>query len=101
MPRIDCDTVREKLAGAEAQETQGLGGVGGKGTPLGGDAGGAGAADEGEGEVAQGGHHLGRVTRAQTGAILPEGDVADAVTALDSLIANGKTAGADRRARWA
>jgi len=48
------------------------------------------AADQGEGEIAQGGHDLGGLATAQAGAVLAEGHVADPVTALNGMITNDK-----------
>ena len=58
----------------------------GEGAPCCCDGGGAGATDERMGEVADGGHKLRRVARAQGGAILAEGDVAHPVAALDGPV---------------
>jgi hypothetical protein len=52
--------------------------------------GGAGATDEGVGEVADGGHNLRGVARAQGGAVLTEGDVAHPVAALNGPMATGE-----------
>jgi thioesterase domain-containing protein len=54
--------------------------------PEGGDFVGAGTADEGESEIAAGGHDLGGRTAAQVGAILAEGQVAQPVTTLDAPV---------------
>jgi hypothetical protein len=56
----------------------------------GGDLRSAGAPDEGEGEIAAGGHDLGGGAAAQVGAILAEGHVAQPVAALNGMITNDK-----------
>lgn len=53
--------------------------MGGEVTAVGGNGRFARAADEGEGEIAQGGQDLGGLATAQAGVILAEGDIADVV----------------------
>src|SRR5438445_3546138 len=57
----------------------------GEGAEAGGDGGEAGAAEQGDGEVAAGREGLGSRPRADGGAILVEGDVADVVEAVLDL----------------
>ena len=61
----------------------------GEGAPRGGASSGAGAAEEGRGQVAQGGHDLGGVPAAQGRTVLPEGDIAHEVAALAGPVAAG------------
>ncbi len=55
--------------------------------PEGGDLCGAGTADEGEHEIAAGGHDLGGRTAAQVRAILTEGHITQPVATLDAPVA--------------
>ncbi len=66
-----------------------------EGAARGGNGGGAGATDEGIGEVADGGEELGGIARTQRGTILAEDDIADPVATLDGPMAvgNGEQAG--------
>ncbi len=61
--------------------------MGGEVTTVGGNGRFACAADEREGEIAQGGHDLGCLATVQAGVILAEGDIADAVTDLHAPVA--------------
>jgi len=84
-----ADRVCEKSgrAGSGNKEAEGRGGAGAKVLPEGGNLRGAGTADEGEHEIAAGGHDLGGRTAAQVRAILAESHVTQPVAALDAPVA--------------
>jgi len=84
-----ADRVCEKSgrAGSGDKEAEGRGGAGAKVLPEGGNLRGAGTADEGEHEIAAGGHDLGSRATAQVRAILAESHVTQPVAALDAPVA--------------